>query len=181
MDRQFYEEIKRILETARQKAYSAANFAMVEAYWNIGRHIVERQCGDARAEYGSGFIKELSVQMTKDFGKGFTTTNLKYMRQFYPTFPNGHALCDQLSWSHYRLLMRVENANACSFYLNECVKPNKSTRQLCHNNSVGNAVITLNRLICILIIEFFLIKELYLKRYCNTRTYSLMNANYVFI
>lgn len=112
MDRQFYEKIKHILETARQKAYSAANLAMVEAYWNIGRHIVERQGGDARAEYGAGLIKELSEQLTKDFGRGFTTTNLKYMRQFYLTFPNGHALCDQLSWSHYRLLMRVENANA---------------------------------------------------------------------
>ena len=130
MDQQFYKEIKRILETARQKAYSAANFAMVDAYWNIGRHIVERQGGDTRAEYGAGFIKELSEQLTKDFGRGFTTTNLKYMRQFYLTFPNGHALCDQLSWSHYRLLMRVENANARSFYLNECVKSRWSTRQL---------------------------------------------------
>lgn len=103
---------------------------MVDAYWNIGRHIVERQGGDTRAEYGAGFIKELSEQLTKDFGRGFTTTNLKYMRQFYLTFPNGHALCDQLSWSHYRLLMRVENANARSFYLNECVKSRWSTRQL---------------------------------------------------
>lgn len=68
--------------------------------------------------------------MTKDFGKGFTTTNLKYMRQFYLTFPNGHALCDQLSWSHYRLLMRVENEMARSFYLDECVKSRWSTRQL---------------------------------------------------
>ena len=93
-------------------------------------HIVERQGGDARAEYGAGLIKELSERLTRDFGRGFTTTNLKYMRQFYLTFPNGHALCDQLSWSHYRLLMRVENANARGFYLNECVKSRWSTRQL---------------------------------------------------
>lgn len=130
MDQQFYKEIKRILETARQKAYSAANFAMVDAYWNIGRHIVERQGGDARAEYGAGLIKELSEQLTKDFGKGFTVANLKNMRQFYLTFPNGYTLCSELSWSHYRLLMRVENANARSFYLNECVKSRWSTRQL---------------------------------------------------
>lgn len=130
MDGQFYEQIKHILETARQKAYTAANSAMVEAYWNIGRHIVERQGGKSRAEYGSGLIKELSAQMTKDFSKGFTTTNLKYMRQFYITFPNGHALCDQLSWSHYRLLMRIENERARSFYLDECVKSRWSTRQL---------------------------------------------------
>lgn len=130
MDQQFYKEIKRILEMARQKAYSAANFAMVDAYWNIGRHIVERQGGDARAEYGAGLIKELSEQLTKDFGKGFTVANLKNMRQFYLTFPNGYTLCSELSWSHYRLLMRVENANARSFYLNECVKSRWSTRQL---------------------------------------------------
>ena len=130
MDRQFYEGIKHILETARQKAYSAANFAMVEAYWNIGRHIVERQGGDARAEYGAGLSKELSEQLTKDFGKGFTVANLKNMRQFYLTFPNGYTLRSELSWSHYRLLMRVENANARSFYLNECVKSRWSTRQL---------------------------------------------------
>ena len=130
MDRQFYEQIKHILETARQKAYTAANSAMVEAYWNIGRHIVERQGGEDRAEYGSGLIKELSAQMTKDFGKGFTIANLKNMRQFYLTFPNGYALRSELSWSHYRLLMRVENERARSFYLDECVKSRWSTRQL---------------------------------------------------
>lgn len=130
MDRQFYEQIKHILETARQKAYTAANSAMVEAYWNIGRQIVERQGGEDRAEYGSGLIKELSAQMTKDFGKGFTIANLKNMRQFYLTFPNGYALRSELSWSHDRLLMRVENERARSFYLDECVKSRWSTRQL---------------------------------------------------
>lgn len=100
----------------------------MEAYWNIGRHIVERQGGDARAEYGAGLIKELSEQMTKDFGRGFTVANLKNMRQFYLTFPNGYTLRSELSWSHYRLFMRVENANARSFYLDECVKSLWSAR-----------------------------------------------------
>lgn len=68
--------------------------------------------------------------MTQDFGKGFTVTNLKYMRQFYLTFPNGHALRDELSWTHYRLLMRVENKNAREFYMQEAVKSQWSTRQL---------------------------------------------------
>lgn len=63
---------------------------MVEAYWNIGKKIIEQQGGKDTAEYGQGLIKDLSKQMTKDFGKGFTVTNLKYMRQFYFTFPNGH-------------------------------------------------------------------------------------------
>ncbi len=83
---------------ARSKVYQTANFAMVEAYWNIGKSIIEEQGGNDKAEYGAGLLKEFSKQMTHDFGKGFTVTNLKYMRQFYLTFPNGHALRDELSW-----------------------------------------------------------------------------------
>lgn len=90
----------------------------------------EEQGGNEKAEYGTGLLKELSKQMTQDFGKGFTVTNLKYMRQFYLTFPNGHALRDELSWTHYRLLMRVENENAREFYMQEAVKSQWSTRQL---------------------------------------------------
>ena len=130
MEQQFYEQIKRILSEARNKVYQTANFAMVEAYWNIGKSIVEQQDGYEKAEYGSGSIAELSKQMTLDFGKGFTPTNLKYMRQFYLTFPNSHALRDELSWTHYRLLMRVENENARQFYTEEAIKSNWSTRQL---------------------------------------------------
>ena len=112
MDREFYEGIKEILDSARNKVYQTANFAMVEAYWQIGKSIIEEQGGEDRAEYGTGLIKELSAQMTKDFGKGFTVANLKNMRQFYQTFPNGYALRSELSWTHYRLLMRVENDTA---------------------------------------------------------------------
>lgn len=115
---------------ARNKVYSTANFAMIEAYWNIGKKIIEKQGGKDKAEYGLGLIKELSTQMTKDFGKGFTVTNLKYMRQFYLTFPNGHALRGELSWTHYRSLMRVENEKARNFYLEEAIKCVWSTRQL---------------------------------------------------
>lgn len=126
----FYNQIKEILSNARAKVYSAANFAMVEAYWEIGKSIVKKQGGNATAEYGASLLKELSKQMTADFGKGFTVTNLKYMRQFYLAFPNRHTLCDQLSWSHYRLLMRVDNASARQFYIEESVKSNWSVRQL---------------------------------------------------
>ncbi|MCM1188287.1 MAG: PDDEXK nuclease domain-containing protein [bacterium] len=130
MDRNFYEEIRRILAEARNKVYQTANFAMVEAYWNIGKSIIEEQGGNEKAEYGAGLLNELSKQMTEDFGKGFTVTNLKYMRQFYLTFPNGHALRGELSWTHYRLLMKVENDNAREFYMQEAVKSQWSTRQL---------------------------------------------------
>ncbi|MCI8550584.1 MAG: DUF1016 domain-containing protein, partial [Lachnospiraceae bacterium] len=130
MNQNFYNEIRNILLAARNKVYQTANFAMVEAYWNIGKSIVEEQGGNEKAEYGVGLLKELSKQMTHDFGKGFTVTNLKYMRQFYLTFPNGHALRDELSWTHYRLLIKVENDNAREFYMQEAVKFGWSTRQL---------------------------------------------------
>ena len=130
MDQKFYDEIRNILHTARNKVYQTANFAMVEAYWNIGKSIIKEQGGDEKAAYGTGLLKELSEQMTRDFGKGFTVTNLKYMRQFYLTFPNGHALRGELSWTHYRLLMRVENKNAREFYMQEAIKSQWSTRQL---------------------------------------------------
>ena len=130
MNEKFYNEIKNILNIARNKVYKTANFVMVEAYWNIGKSIIEEQGGNEKAEYGAGLIKELSKQMTQDFGKGFTVTNLKYMRQFYLMFPNGHALRDELSWTHYRLLIKVENDNAREFYMQEAVKSQWSTRQL---------------------------------------------------
>ncbi|MGN0456850.1 MAG: DUF1016 N-terminal domain-containing protein [Acutalibacteraceae bacterium] len=119
-----------ILISARNKVYQTANFAMVEAYWNIGKSIIEEQGGNEKAEYGTGLLVELSKQMTQDFGKGFTVANLKNMRQFYLTFPNGYALRSELSWTHYRLLMRVENENAREFYMQEAVKSQWSTRQL---------------------------------------------------
>ena len=130
MKSEFYNEIKIILENARNKVYQTANFAMVEAYWEIGKSIVAEQGGEDRAEYGSGLLEELSRQMTLDFGKGFTVANLKNMRQFYLTFPNRYALRSELSWTHYRLLMRVENERARQFYLEEAVKSQWSTRQL---------------------------------------------------
>ena len=130
MENNFYNEIKNILISARNTVYKTANFAMVEAYWNIGKRIIDEQGGKDTAEYGQGLLQELSKQMTKDFGKGFTVANLKNMRQFYLTFPNGYALRSELSWTHYRSLMRVENEKARNFYLEETVKSNWSTRQL---------------------------------------------------
>lgn len=104
-----YSRVREILETARSSAYRAVNFAMVQAYWNIGKVIVEdEQKGKSKAGYGEYLVKELSDRLTKEFGKGFDHSNVKNMRQFYLTFPIGDALRSQLSWTHYRLLMRVE-------------------------------------------------------------------------
>lgn len=130
MDSKFYDEIKNILIGARKRVYLTANFAMVEAYWLIGKAIIDEQGRMDRAEYGEGLIKELSERMTKDFGKGFTVTNIRNIRQFYLTFPDGTVLSEDLSWTHYRLLMRVENDSARLFYLDEAVNSQWSTRQL---------------------------------------------------
>jgi len=127
----FFEDIKSILQNARNNAYKSVNFIMVEAYWNVGKKIVEvEQDGENRAEYGTSLIKELSSKLTAEFGKGFTSTNLKMMRQFYYAFPNSHTLCDQLSWSHYRLIMRIENEKAREYYIQESIASNWSVRAL---------------------------------------------------
>ena len=130
MDLTFYSHIKEILENARKKTYAAINFAMVEAYWEIGKSIVEMQGGNETAEYGTNLLALLSEKLTSEYGKGFTVTNLRYMRQFYLSFQNRHTLCDELSWSHYRLIMKVENENARQFYIEETIKSNWSVRQL---------------------------------------------------
>lgn len=129
-ENKLYENIRNEVTKARQKVYAAVNFAMVETYWNIGKQIFEAQGENERAEYGSGLLKFLSEKLTLEFGKGFTVTNLKYMRQFYMAFPNSHSLSDQLSWTHYRMLLKVEDENARKFYLEESEKSNWSTRQL---------------------------------------------------
>ena len=118
----FFDEVRAILAQARQKAYAAVNFAMVEAYWEIGRRIVEEeQQGKDRAEYGAALIKELSKQLTGETGKGFAVANLWNFRQFYLTFPGEklYALRRALTWSHYRLIMRVEGESAREYYIRE--------------------------------------------------------------
>ena len=128
---EIYLEIKETLLLSRNQAYSAVNFAMVQAYWHIGRIIVEHeQNGTLRAEYGKGVLNQLSEQLTQEFGKGFTVTNLKYMRQFYTTFQNCHALRGELTWTHYRALLKVENKAAREWYMEECVRAGWSSRQL---------------------------------------------------
>ena len=103
-----YASIKEIIDKSRSIVHRTINTTMVETYWNIGKLIVENeQKGLGRAEYGEAIIENLSRRLIDEFGKGFTATNLEYMRQFYQVFPNRHALRDQLSWTHYRLLIRV--------------------------------------------------------------------------
>lgn len=126
-----YKDIKGILEEARQSAYRAVNFAMVVAYWEIGKRIVEHeQGGKGKAVYGTGLLKELSEKLTADFGKGFDASNLRYMRLFYQAFPIRDALRHELGWTHYRLLLKVENEAARKYYQEEAIAQNWSTRAL---------------------------------------------------
>ena len=126
-----YSEVRSVIENTRDNIYKSVNFNMVLAYWSIGKIIVEEeQRGSNRAEFGTYLIKTLSERLTCEFGKGFTQSNLRYMRQFYIAFPIRHAQRDELSWTHYRLLLKVEKEGARSFYLVETSKNKWSTREL---------------------------------------------------
>lgn len=126
-----YADIRNILSVARQRAYSAVNFAMVESYWLIGQTIVEHeQHGEARADYGKGVLKELAAKLSVEFGKGFDESNLRYMRLFYRCFPIRDTLRHELTWSHYRRLISVESEQARLWYMNEAADGVWSTRQM---------------------------------------------------
>lgn len=125
-----YHVIRASLVQAQQKLTSAVNSAMVTAYWEIGREIY-RACGENdRAEYGKKLLTYLSEKLTAEFGQGYTVRNLRAMRQFYCCFPIWHTVCAELSWSHYRLLMRIPDEKIRFFYMGECVKSAWSVRQL---------------------------------------------------
>lgn len=128
LDKDIYQNIREVLILARNKTYSAINEAMVNAYWDIGRQIVEAQ--GERAEYGKQLMQFLSEKLTDEFGKGFTVRNLQQMRQFYLAFRIPHTLCAELSWSHYRLLSRIENMERRDFYTQEAANEGWSVRQL---------------------------------------------------
>ena len=130
IDEEFYKDIKKVLEEARKRVYRNIQSEMVMAYWQIGKMIVEKQGGVNRAMYGDGLIKELSIQMTTDYGKGYDERNLRSMRQLYLAYPKWNAVRAELSWTHYRLLIIVEDKNARNFYTKEAIENNWSTRQL---------------------------------------------------
>lgn len=126
-----YLEVQEVIETARNKVYRMANSSMLHSYWEIGRLLVEEeQKGADRAAYGRQILEDLSARLRIKYGKGFTETNLKYMRQLYRLYEKRHALRDELSWTHYRLLLKVENEAARNFYVEESLSANWSTRTL---------------------------------------------------
>ena len=124
-------EIKQVIEQARKQVKQTVNHAMVNAYWQIGRLIVEQeQQGATRAEYGKTQLALLSTQLTAQFGKGYSSRNLRNMRSFYLAFSKWQTVSAKLSWSHYSTLIRIENENARLWYMQEASQQNWSVRAL---------------------------------------------------
>ena len=109
-------DIKQIIEESKRTVVKNVNTIMLQTYWSIGKRIVEEeQNGNASSNYGDYVIKNLSRELTKEYGRGFSSTNLKMMRRLYSEYKNGQTLSDRLSWSHYLLLLGVDDLNARSF------------------------------------------------------------------
>jgi predicted nuclease of restriction endonuclease-like (RecB) superfamily len=129
----FYQEIKELLYSAKSKVYQTINTTMTQTYFQIGKRIVEEeQNGELRAEYGKKLIKNLSLELNKEFGDGFSIDNLKNMRRFYVCFQKSETVSHQfkLSWSHYIFLTRIENIDERNFYEIESIENSWSLREL---------------------------------------------------
>ncbi|BBP56817.1 hypothetical protein PHLH4_04070 [Pseudomonas sp. St316] len=124
-------ELGELIRQARQKVLRAVDTLQVQTCWQIGRHIVEFEQGGAeRAAYGARLLPTLAKELTTRFGKGFDERNLRHMRDFYQSFPIWNAVRSELSWTHYRTLLRIEDDNARHWYMNEVATQNWSTRAL---------------------------------------------------
>ena len=138
LNMQIINDISHILRQAQANAYRSINQAMVQAYWLVGKRIVdEEQQGEAKAAYGKGVIKSLSAALQAEFGKGFSERNIENMRAFYLQYPIPQTVSAelqtpdfQLSWSHYQMLLRVENKEERAFYAIEAAQNNWSLREL---------------------------------------------------
>ena len=123
--------LRAVILEARRQAITAVDVVQVRTCWVVGRHIVEfEQAGQTRAAYGKAVLAQVSAQLTAEFGKGFDASNLYKMSQFYRAFPNLDALRLNLSWTHYRLLLRVDSATDRNWYMNEAATQNWNTRAL---------------------------------------------------
>ena len=126
-----HRQVREILAVARERAWQAINTVMVDAYWEVGRAIVEdEQAGKQRAGYGKRLLEGLAGRLQAEFGKGYDPSNLRNMRAFFLTYPIRDALRRELSWTHYRLLLRVEDPAARAFYEAEAVNARWATREL---------------------------------------------------
>ncbi|MFR3647434.1 MAG: PDDEXK nuclease domain-containing protein [Enterocloster aldenensis] len=161
-EQQFYDDVRSILQTARNSAYKSVNSIMSKAYWDIGKRIVEQeQNGTDRAKYGDYIIRKLSKELSGEFGTGFSIANLKNCRQFYRTFPKdsiGYTACSQLSWSHLRNIMRLDSEEERNYYIQEAIRGSWSVKLLERN-----------------------IKSGYYRRILSTQLQDLSAENYEFV
>ncbi len=131
LSKQFVNSVKQIIVAAQQQAFRAVNQERVLMYWHIGKHIVvEEQNGKERADYGAKLLQNLSNELSKDFGSGFSVRQLELCRQFYTTFPIANALRAQLNWTQYKLLLRIEDIDKRTYYIEETCHNNWSARQM---------------------------------------------------
>ncbi len=131
LENKMYLEIKDLIESSKRKAYVAVNTILLNLYWHIGENIVNNlQKGEKRAKYGENILKNLSIRFTLEYGKGYSLTNMKNMRKFYLYYQKGQAMPDQLSWSHYVELLKVEEKYKRNFYIQECINSRWGYREL---------------------------------------------------
>ncbi len=131
-------DISTLLTEGRKKSFQQVNTILVETYWNIGRRIVEHeQQGSEKAEYGSRLLKDLARDLSGQFGKGFSRSNLQYMRLLYLAYPKCRTLSGILSWSHYAELLGISDELARSFYEKQCINENWSVRELKRQRQSG--------------------------------------------
>jgi predicted nuclease of restriction endonuclease-like (RecB) superfamily len=124
-------QLQAVIADARQRALRAVDAIQVQTCWQVGRHIVEfEQGGAARAAYGKRLLPLLAERLTQEFGKGFDERNLRHMRAFFQAFPIWDAVRSELSWTHYRLLTRLDKPEARQWYMNEAATQNWSSRAL---------------------------------------------------
>ncbi len=128
---QLLDRIGECLALGRQRAFEQVNSVLVETYWQIGRYIVEfEQEGKERAKYGAQLLQVLSRDLKAAYGKGFSRSNLQYMRLFYLKYENYQTLSGKLSWSHYTELLAISDDLARSFYQQQCIQDRWSVREL---------------------------------------------------
>ncbi len=127
---QIFDEIKLLVNSSRNKIYTAVNTEMLNLYWNIGKMIMNMQGSLERAEYGDKLLESLSKKLTKEFGRGFSGRNLRNMRKFYMSFKIWQTLSTELSWSHYLELIKIEEQNKREFYMHEAMNARWSVREL---------------------------------------------------
>lgn len=125
-----FNDIRSLVISSREKVYTVVNTEMLQLYWSIGKVIIEIQGGDERASYGNEVLENLSLKLTSEFGKGFSSRNLRTMRKFYKIFPIWNTVSSKLGWSHYLEILKIDEEAKRDFYINECINSRWSVREL---------------------------------------------------